>query len=172
MPMGAPMYRPDPKSACRVFAAPIVLTQADELAETGSWSTGVFQMLSAGRTGQVPMAGAWAAAVETANRMSAMAHAVGFEGRTMKDTGTTVTYLQRILSYRAPAANATGGGPANERGRATDGQEWIAQAVTIRHTSTSARRLWVDSPAFGGRHRSFSGKSAFMRSSGPARPRR
>ena len=61
-----------------------MLTQAEELPETGSWSTGVFQMLSAGSTGQVPMVGAWAGAVDTAGRISAMAHAVDCESRAMK----------------------------------------------------------------------------------------
>ena len=67
------MYRPDPKSACMVFVAPIVVTQVEELAETGSWSTGVFQILSAGRTGQLTMVGDWADAAENAIRVSAIA---------------------------------------------------------------------------------------------------
>src|ERR1039457_7077533 len=67
MPMGAPSYRPDPKSGWAVLVAPMVATQAAELAETGSWSTGVFQILFAGRNGQLPMAGDWAMALETAS---------------------------------------------------------------------------------------------------------
>src|ERR1017187_1139652 len=70
MPVGAPSYRPDPKSGWAVLAAPIVATQAAELAETGSWSTGVFQILSAGRTGQLPMAGDWAVALQTLSRVN------------------------------------------------------------------------------------------------------
>jgi len=49
----------------------MVVTQAEELEETGSWSTGVFQMLSAGRAGQAPMVGDWASA-ERANRVRRM----------------------------------------------------------------------------------------------------
>jgi hypothetical protein len=35
----------------------MVDTQADELELTGSWSTRAFQMLSAGKTGQLPSTG-------------------------------------------------------------------------------------------------------------------
>jgi hypothetical protein len=35
----------------------MVLTQVDELVDTGNASTGVFQMLSAGKTGQFPITG-------------------------------------------------------------------------------------------------------------------
>src|ERR1035438_5536625 len=79
MPMGAPSYRPDPKSGWAVLVAPMVATQAAELAETGSWSTGVFQILSAGRTGQLPMAGDWAMALETASRANPRANKVDCE---------------------------------------------------------------------------------------------
>ena len=50
--------------------APIVLTIDAEFGSTGSVSTGVFQMLSAGRTGQPPIVGcAWerAGADDTGN---------------------------------------------------------------------------------------------------------
>jgi hypothetical protein len=59
----------------------MVATQAAELAETGSWSTGVFQILSAGSTGQVPMAGDWAMALETASRANPRANKVECEER-------------------------------------------------------------------------------------------
>src|ERR1035441_8959962 len=81
MPVGAPSYRPDPKSGWAVLAAPIVATQAAELAESGSWSTGVFQILSAGRTGQLPMAGDWAVALQTLSRTNPRANKVDGEGR-------------------------------------------------------------------------------------------
>jgi hypothetical protein len=66
-----------------VFVAPIVVTQAEELADMVSWSTGVFQILSAGRTGQLPIMGDWAGETETANRVSAMADSVDCEKRNM-----------------------------------------------------------------------------------------
>src|SRR5947208_2648923 len=74
MPIGAPLYRPDPKSACTVLVGPMVLTQAAELAAIGNWSTGVFHMLSIGRTGQPPILGAWPEAVERATKVSAKAN--------------------------------------------------------------------------------------------------
>jgi hypothetical protein len=77
------LYRPEPKSACTVFAAPIVVTQLAELAEMGNWSTGVFQILSAGRTEHLPITGGWAAAVETANAANAMVHTVDEENRSI-----------------------------------------------------------------------------------------
>jgi hypothetical protein len=46
---------PAPKSAWKPRLAPIVFTIVAELASTGSVSTGVFQMLSAGSTGQPPI---------------------------------------------------------------------------------------------------------------------
>src|SRR6476469_3522712 len=57
MPIDAPLYTPDPKSACTGLVVPMIITQAEELAEMGSWSTGVFQMLSAGSTGHIPILG-------------------------------------------------------------------------------------------------------------------
>src|ERR1017187_2698005 len=81
MPMGAPSYRPDPKSGWAVLVAPMVVTQAAELAETGSWSTGLFQILSEGRTGQLPMAGDCATALETASRANPRANKVDCEDR-------------------------------------------------------------------------------------------
>ena len=42
--------------------APMVFTQVEELGCTGSWSMRVFQMLSAGKTVQLPTLGACAAA--------------------------------------------------------------------------------------------------------------
>src|ERR1039458_706963 len=81
MPMGAPSYRPDPKSGWAVLVAPMVATQAAELAETGSWSTGVFQILSAGRTGQLPLAGDWAVALRTLSRVNPRPNKVDGEGR-------------------------------------------------------------------------------------------
>jgi hypothetical protein len=65
MPIGAPLYNPDPKSACTVFVEPMVVTHAEEPVETESWSTGVFQMLSAGSTEHLPIVGACADATET-----------------------------------------------------------------------------------------------------------
>jgi hypothetical protein len=53
---------PEPKSGCIGDDGPMVFTQVAELGETGSWSMRVFQMLSAGRTVQFPIVGAWAAA--------------------------------------------------------------------------------------------------------------
>src|SRR5436309_2726064 len=70
MPIGPPLYRPAPKSACRFLVEPMVVTQLEELVETGSWSTGVFQILSAGWTGQLPIVGDWPKAVDTAQRMN------------------------------------------------------------------------------------------------------
>ena len=40
----------------------MVDTHEDELALTGSWSTRAFQILSAGKTGQLPSTGPWATA--------------------------------------------------------------------------------------------------------------
>jgi hypothetical protein len=59
----------------------MVATQAAELAETGNWSTGVFQILSGGRTGQLPMVGDWATALDTANRVKPRAETVDCEDR-------------------------------------------------------------------------------------------
>src|SRR5436190_14292947 len=55
MPIGPPFHVPDPKSAWTRVFAPIVLIMDDEFESTGSVSTGVFQMLSAGSTGHEPM---------------------------------------------------------------------------------------------------------------------
>src|SRR5436189_1012978 len=54
----------------------MVLTQAEEFAATGSWSTGVFQILSAGSTGQFPIAGDCAAAAATAPAISTMTRSI------------------------------------------------------------------------------------------------
>src|SRR5712691_9541153 len=62
MPIGPPLYVPEPKSGCNGEEGLIVLTQVDELGCTGNWSTRVFQMLSAGKTVQLPTVGARAAA--------------------------------------------------------------------------------------------------------------
>src|ERR1041384_4104894 len=55
MPIGPPSQMPAPKSAWKPRLAPMVLTIVAELDSTGSVSTGVFQMLSAGSTGQPPI---------------------------------------------------------------------------------------------------------------------
>ena len=55
MPIGPPFHVPAPKSAWKPVLAPIVVTIAAEFESTGSVSTGVFQMLLAGSTGQVPI---------------------------------------------------------------------------------------------------------------------
>src|SRR5262245_22193091 len=55
MPIGPPSHIPAPKSAWKPRPAPIVFTSVVELDSTGSVSTGVFQMLSAGSTGQPPI---------------------------------------------------------------------------------------------------------------------
>jgi hypothetical protein len=68
-PMGFPSHVPEPKSGWTAEFGPIVLTQAPDNAATGNWSTGVFQMLSAGSTLQVPIEGACAEA-ETAVRQA------------------------------------------------------------------------------------------------------
>ena len=50
IPIGPPSQNPEPKSACMVFAGPIVATVAAEPAATGSASTRRFQGLLAGKT--------------------------------------------------------------------------------------------------------------------------
>src|SRR6478752_2179646 len=62
IPIVLPLYVPDPKSGCRGEEDPMVVTQVEELGCTGSWSTRVFQMLSAGNTEQLPTVGACASA--------------------------------------------------------------------------------------------------------------
>src|SRR5262245_5648695 len=57
IPIGPPSHIPAPKSAWNPRLAPIVFTIVVELERTGSVSTGVFQMLLAGRTGQLPIIG-------------------------------------------------------------------------------------------------------------------
>src|SRR5215207_5364783 len=52
MPIGAPSYRPEPKSACMCAPVPIQRTMASEFGCTGSRSTRWFHGLSAGNTGQ------------------------------------------------------------------------------------------------------------------------
>src|SRR5262245_21461439 len=54
MPIGPPFQVPDPKSAWKPVAAPMVFTIVVEFDSTGSVSTGVFQMLLAGSTVQGP----------------------------------------------------------------------------------------------------------------------
>src|SRR5262249_53606904 len=51
MPIGPPCHVPAPKSAWNPVFAPMAFTMAAELERTGRVSTGVFQMLLAGRTG-------------------------------------------------------------------------------------------------------------------------
>src|SRR5680860_309622 len=58
MPIGEPSHSPAPKSGCTVLSAPMVLTYAAELGCSGSSSTRVFQMWSAGNTAQLPSEGA------------------------------------------------------------------------------------------------------------------
>ena len=55
MPIGPPSQVPAPKSAWNPVFAPIVVTIDAEFESTGSVSTGVFQMLLAGSTGQPPI---------------------------------------------------------------------------------------------------------------------
>ena len=55
MPIGPPFHVPAPKSAWNPVLAPIVATIDAEFGSTGSVSTGVFQMLLAGNTEQVPI---------------------------------------------------------------------------------------------------------------------
>src|SRR4029450_12038473 len=55
MPIGPPSHTPAPESACNPRDTPIVVTIELELDRTGRVSTGVFQMLSAGRTEQLPI---------------------------------------------------------------------------------------------------------------------
>src|SRR4051812_28392902 len=57
MPFGAPAYTV-PKSACAVRVAPMVATYAADAGSSGSASTRVFQMLSAGSMGQPASVGA------------------------------------------------------------------------------------------------------------------
>ena len=57
MPIGPPSQMPAPKSAWKPLVAPMVVTIEAEFASTGSVSTGVFQMLLAGSTGQAPIVG-------------------------------------------------------------------------------------------------------------------
>ena len=57
MPIGPPSQMPAPKSAWKPLVAPMVVTIDAEFASTGSVSTGVFQMLSAGNTGHDPIIG-------------------------------------------------------------------------------------------------------------------
>ena len=51
MPIGPPSQRPEPKSACIVFVAPIAATVAPDPAATGRVSTRRFHALSAGKRG-------------------------------------------------------------------------------------------------------------------------
>ena len=60
--MREPSQRPEPKSACTVPLTPIDAITAAESAATGSLSTGAFQTLDAGKTGQPPSFGGVAAA--------------------------------------------------------------------------------------------------------------
>src|SRR5438477_6063817 len=52
MPIGAPSYRPEPKSAWSPPAAPIAAITAAESPATGSLSAGRFHTLPAGKIGQ------------------------------------------------------------------------------------------------------------------------
>jgi hypothetical protein len=70
------MARPDPKSACTGLVEPMVVTHADELGERDS-STGVFQMLFAGKTVQLPTVGDWANARDAAESISEIADQAG-----------------------------------------------------------------------------------------------
>jgi hypothetical protein len=63
MPIGPPLYVPEPKSGCSSEDAPMVAVQVEEFADAGNRSTRVFQMLSAGSTVQLPAVGAWAEAI-------------------------------------------------------------------------------------------------------------
>ena len=60
--MREPSQRPEPKSACTPPPTPIDAITVAESAATGSLSTGAFQTLDAGKTGQPPSFGGVAAA--------------------------------------------------------------------------------------------------------------
>src|SRR5262245_47942725 len=73
IPMGPPSDRPEPKSGCAFFVAPMVATLRSEWASTGNLSTGLFQTLLAGKTMQVAMrCWAWAVKVTTASATDAI----------------------------------------------------------------------------------------------------
>src|SRR5438477_10274073 len=83
MPIGPPFHVPDPKSACRPVPAPVVLTIDEEFDRIGSVSTGVFQMLSAGRTEHDPIV-CWA-------NPSAATHDARTQRREIRRTGTLLS---------------------------------------------------------------------------------
>src|SRR4051794_41829128 len=70
MPIGPPLYRPEPKSAWTGRSAPIAAMIRPELAATGRRSTRSFQALSRGESGQrgAPPTGRPAAVAGTAGR--------------------------------------------------------------------------------------------------------
>jgi hypothetical protein len=87
------LYNPDPKSAWTVFVEPIVVTHAEELVETVSWSTGVFQMLSAGSTEHLPIVGPCADAAERPSSKNEITDPVTGRER-------SIWHLVPVIAYR------------------------------------------------------------------------
>src|SRR5579859_2780375 len=117
MPMGWPLYKPEPKSACKCRVGPIVFTKVTEFAATGILSMGMFQMLFAGKTLQFPMAG-WADKALASKTRSGTTRQI-VKGRLLSINIKAFTYR---LNWCFPRCDLIYGAP--RRLRNTNGDIW------------------------------------------------